>query len=438
MQLDINNNELCFLPLGGCGEIGMNLNLYGFDNAWLMVDCGVTFEGNNTVMADPTFIAERRDQLAGIIATHAHQDHIGAMIEIWELCRVPIYTTPFTAYILKRNFSERGIHGVQIVTVGSLETLDIGPFSVQWLPITHSTPETHALLIRTDVAVILHTADWKIDRGPVIGPAFDQTLFEKLGPVEAVVCDSTNATTPGVSVSEQDVQSGLQQIVQQATGRVVVSCFASNVARLQTLGNIAAACGRYIGVMGRSLNEMTEAAKACGYLDDRFLPIDIDDLGYLPANEVLAIASGSQGEPGAALGRLATDQHPCLNLEADDTVVMSARAIPGNEAEIEALTLQFRDRGIDVVLADEYQLPIHASGHAYQEEIGQLYDWVRPNIAIPVHGETEHMAQNAMIAAKAGVPTQLKGRNGDLFIISSDRGPTVKRQVISTGRVPRG
>lgn len=413
----------------------MNLNLYGHSNAWLMVDCGVTFEGDDVVMADPEFITARRDNLAGIIATHAHQDHIGAMAEIWEQCRVPIYTTAFTAYILRRSFAERGLHDVPIVTVTSGETLDIGPFTTRWLPITHSTPETHAILISCTAGTVLHTADWKIDSNPVVEPAFDHDQFAMLDKVDAVVCDSTNATTPGVSISEGDVQAGLREIIQHATGRVVVTCFASNVARLQTLGTIAATCGRYIGVMGRSLNVMAEAGRACGYLDEDFVSINPDDLGYLPRNEVLAIASGSQGEARAALARLAADRHPALNLDPGDVVVFSARTIPGNEAEIEALTTQFRDRGINVIHADEYQLPIHASGHAYQDELAQMYRWVNPNIAIPVHGEAKHMAKNAIIAKGSGVPAQLQGRNGDLFVIAGVDAPCVRSQAISTGRL---
>ena len=415
----------------------MNLNLYGHGGGWLMVDCGVMFDGDDVMMADPQFITKRREHLAGIIVTHAHQDHIGAMVEVWNRCRVPIYTTPFTAFILRRSFAEAGLSEVPIVTVNSRETLDIGPFTVRWLPITHSTPETHALLISTQAATVLHTADWKIDRYPVVEPGFDHDQFAMLGQVDAVVCDSTNAISPGTSISEGDVRGGLQQVVQQAAGRVVVSCFASNVARLQTLGSIAARCGRYIGVMGRSLNTMAQAGRACRYLDDDFRPISVNDLGYLPRNEVLAIASGSQGEAGAALSRLANDSHPGLNLDAGDLVVFSARTIPGNEKAIAALVSRFRDRGIHVVHADDYELPVHASGHACQDELASMYRWVKPVIAIPVHGEAEHIAQNAAIAKRSGVPAQLQGRNGDLFVIAGAGAPRVRSKIIVTGRITR-
>ena len=412
----------------------MNLNLYGHDGQWLMVDCGVAFEGNDVVAADPAFIESQHDRLAGIIATHAHQDHIGALPALWERFRVPIYTTPFTAYILRRRFAERNLPDVPIITVASGETMEIGPFSARWMPITHSTPETHAILLQCPAATVLHTADWKIDRDPVVGEPFDEDQFAMLDAVDAVVCDSTNATTPGLSVSEKAVLGGLRQVIGQATGRVVVGCFASNVARLQSLGTIAAETGRYVCAMGRSLSLMAEAGRASGYLD-QFSPVLADDMGYLPRHEVLAVASGSQGEPGAALGRLAADTHPAMNLDPGDLVIFSARTIPGNEAEIEAIVSLFRARGIEVVHADEYELPIHASGHACQEELAHLYRWVKPRIAIPVHGEPKHMDENAAIATKSGVGETLRGENGDLFVIAGEGAGHVIRGAVQAGRI---
>ena len=280
----------------------MNLNLFGHDGRWLMVDCGVTFEetldGNEVQMADPQFILDRVDSLVGIVATHAHMDHIGALPYLADQFRCPIYTTPFTAQVLKPKLREAG-SSAQIQIVEPKAQLALGPFNLRWLPITHSTPETNGLLIETAAGTVVHTADWKIDSAPVVGEAFDQSLWQGLGqrPPDAVICDSTNAQNVGHSISEADLYEGLLELVSGATGRVAIGCFASNIARLQTLGRVAAASGRYLCLLGRSLIAMTAAAKACGYLKENFDPIPPSDLGYLPAEEVLILATGSQESP---------------------------------------------------------------------------------------------------------------------------------------------
>ncbi|MEZ5490406.1 MAG: ribonuclease J [Gammaproteobacteria bacterium] len=419
----------------------MNLNLYGHAGQWLMVDCGVTFEkleqrsgaGNQVEMADPSFIGNRNQSLVGIIATHAHEDHIGALPYLWEQFRCPIYTTPFTRNVILHKFRQHGI-AAPVITVNPGDSLQLGPFYIEWLPITHSTPETNALLITTDVGKVLHTADWKLDSAPIAGNAIEPARYRKLGQqkVDAVVCDSTNATQAGHSLSESELFEGLLELVRGSPGRVVVACFASNIARLQTLGNVAFVTGRFLGVLGRSLKRMVGCARAAGYLQENFNPIDALDLGYLLPAETLVLATGSQGEVGAALQRLAMDSHPDLNLAAGDHVVFSAKTIPGNEAEVAALIRAFEARQIRVTHAETHPRPLHASGHPCAEELRQMYQWVRPRVAVPVHGESRHMDHNAAIAREAGVPVQLRGQNGDIFDLLSHR---VHRAVAPVGRL---
>jgi len=450
--------DFWFLPLGGCGEIGMNLNLYGHAGQWLMVDCGVTFErvplasgaqvsqgGNRVEMADPAFIANRSESLVALIATHAHEDHIGAIAHLWDQLRCPIYTTPFTRNVLLRKLREKGI-AAPVLTVQPGETVQLGPFEVTWMPITHSTPETNALLISTPVGRVLHTADWKLDAAPITGDAVDPALFRALASqrVDAIICDSTNATQAGHSISEGELFEGLLAAVRGSEGRVVVSCFASNIARLQTLGYVAHKARRYLGLLGRSLDNMVSCARGAGYLDHHFSPVDASHLGYLPPAEVMAVVTGSQGERGAALHRLALDSHPSVNLCAGDHVIFSAKTIPGNEAEVARLIAAFEARQIRVTHPGHVVLPeaglapepsrrvLHASGHPCSDELRQMYAWVRPRLAIPVHGEARHMRSNADIARAAGVPLQALGQNGDVFDLLTGK---VTRNAAPVGRL---
>ncbi len=435
-------NDLWFLPLGGCGEIGMNLNLFGHDGAWLMVDCGITFEhvagphDTRIQMPDPAFIASRRDRLVGLVATHAHEDHIGAIPLLWPQLNCPVYTTAFTAAVLRNKSAGRGneLPG-PVVEVSPGSSMQLGPFGVQWLPITHSTPDTCALHITTPAGSVLHTADWKLDAEPVVGPAFDAGTYEAVGlsGVDAVICDSTNAPVPGFTPTEAAVAAGLEQLIHQCTGRVVVACFASSIARLQTVAGIAADTGRYLGLLGRSLHTMAGCARGVGLLDERFATITPAHLGYLPREEVLVLATGSQGEPGAALQRLAADSHPHLNLESGDTVIFSARTIPGNEESVARLQAAFKARGIHVVHADNHAGVIHASGHPCAGELDAMYRWLRAPVAVPVHGEARHMAANAEIARAAGVKLPLTGQNGDLFHLAPE--PGIRRRAAAVGRL---
>lgn len=446
-----SSQDLCFLPLGGTGEIGMNMNLYGHDGQWLMIDCGVTFpkpgrvsaDGTvhhsgepDTQMADPAFISARREQLAGLVITHAHEDHIGAVPYLWNQLRCPIYTTRFTAEVLKRKLAEHGLlHRVELHIVAVGERRVIGPFEVDWLALTHSIPDPNALLIRTPLGNIFHTGDWKLDPEPVVGHGFDPQTFRDLAHqgVRAMVCDSTNATVAGHSVSEGQLYPGLQQCVASAPGRVVVTCFGSNIARLLTLARIAAAEGRYLGLLGRSLHNMHQCAQRAGIWPAEVSIIDEQHLGYLPPQEVLAVATGSQGEARTALRRLAAGTHPSVELQRGDRIVFSARAIPGNEDAIEGLIAQLQAQGMEVITAEQSSLPIHASGHPAQQELQQLYQWVQPEIAIPVHGEAEHMRVHAQLAQRSGVNKTLTGRNGDVFMLAPVAG--IQRQVVPVGRV---
>ena len=383
-------------------------------------------------MPDASFIANRNESLCGIIATHAHEDHIGAIHHLWEQFRCPVYTTPFTRNVLLGKLRRAGIDA-PVITVHQNETHTLGPFRVTWLPITHSTPETCALLIESAVGRALHTADWKLDSAPIAGQAVDPQQYVRAGDqgIDAVICDSTNSMREGMSVSESELFEGLLELVQDSSGRVVVGCFSSNVARLQTLGNIARVSGRYLGLLGRSIKRMVTCARSAGYLQENFNVVDSYDMGYLLPGEMLCVATGSQGETGAALSRLAADTHPDMNLAAGDHVVFSAKTIPGNEAGVQGLVRAFEERGIRVTHADDWQRPIHASGHPCAAELREMYGWLRPRIAVPVHGEDMHMLRNAELASSCGVPLAPCGRNGDLFDLVTGQ---VKRSAVNVGR----
>ncbi|WP_395342790.1 ribonuclease J [Ningiella sp. W23] len=445
-----NANDLWFLPLGGTGEIGMNLNLYGHSKAWLMVDCGASFQSPldpkddsnpkaktyDVVAPDASYIEARKDSLCGIVLTHAHEDHIGAVTSIWPNLACPIYATPFTAEVLRRKFYQKGMYeDLPIHVVAPNTTLDIGPFTVTWLDITHSLPEPQAIKITTAVGTIFHTADWKIDKNPVLGVPFDPSVFHSMSKekVLAMVCDSTNALRDGYSASEKSCENGLGKIISQAKGRVVVSCFASNVARLITIVKIANLNGRYVALFGRSLENMVSIARRCGYWPDELKLTHRRHIGYLPPHEVLIIATGSQGEPRAGLAKLASNEHRDCDLDEGDTVIFSSIVIPGNEKPISKIVNTLKSRGIEVIQSESCNETIHASGHPCRNDLIDMYGYVSPQVAIPVHGEAQHMIANAEIAKTTGVPKQLTGKNGDLFILKSHI--SIKRNFVKAGRV---
>ncbi len=444
-----DKSDFWFLPLGGTGEIGMNLNLYGHDGRWLMVDCGVTFESDTDVdgapvnisrahvqMADPQFIADRKDKLDGLIITHAHEDHIGAVPYLWSQLQCPIYTTAYTAEILRRKLKEVGLQDdVPVNIIETDATIDIGVFNVKWVRLTHSIPEPCALVISTPVGRVFHTADWKLDNAPVVGERYQSSDYEALAElnIDAMVCDSTNADVPGWSASEASLYKGLKHHVEQATGRVVITCFGSNIARLSTIADIARETGRHLGLLGRSLINTHSAAKRTGFWKDVETFVDPHHLGYLPRQTVLLVVTGSQGEPRTALNRLSNNSFRDMQLEPGDTVVFSSKVIPGNEDAIASLIERLKAMQIDVITIDNSRLPIHASGHPAVDELKAMYQWVKPACAIPVHGEFHHLRANARVAKSVGVPEQIEGKNGDLFFIAPVRG--IRRGAVKAGRL---
>ena len=414
-------DELLFLALGGSGEIGMNVNLYGCQGKWLMVDLGMSFganeyPGTELMFADPEFIEERRKDLLAIVLTHAHEDHIGAIPYFAADLGVPLYATPFTADLIMRKLEEAGIADAVELNIidddhGSFE---IGPFEITYIPLAHSIAEGNALLIDTPHGRIFHTGDWKLDDEPIIGePATDEELAE-IGDegVLALVCDSTNVFNPVPSGSEGAVYRGLLEEVQRHAGkRVMVTTFASNVARLQTLGEIAQETGRKLCVAGRSLDRIIEVAKANGYLQNFPVTIDFDTAMGMRRGEVLILATGGQGEPRAALSRVAEDNHP-ISLQEGDVVLFSSRQIPGNEIAIGRVQNMLAARGITMVT--DRQSEIHVSGHPGRPELEALYRWLRPEILVPVHGEIRHMMEQARVGEAAGIAHNIRQKNGDI------------------------
>jgi len=430
-------DELLFLPLGGAGEIGMNLNLYGHAGKWLAIDCGVTFGDDTTpgidlIMPDPAFIAERRDELVGLVLTHAHEDHLGAVPYLWPRLNCRVYATPFAAAVLRRKLRETGLQDkVPITELPMSGHVMLAPFDLELVTLTHSIPEPNAVVIRTPCGTVLHTGDWKLDPEPLVGPLTDEAALRHLGEegVLAMVCDSTNALVPGASGSEAEVRQGMMKLVAGRAGRVAVACFASNIARLETAALVAQAHGRHAGLVGRSLYRMEEAARETGYLKDLPPFVDEHDLGFLPRETVLMLCTGSQGEPRSALARIARGQHPNVSLEPGDTVIFSSRVIPGNERAIGRLQDDLTRLGVEIVTARDAF--VHVSGHPAREELATMYSWVRPRIAVPVHGEHRHMRAHAALARECQVPQAAVAENGQVLRLA----PGVAEIV---GEVPSG
>lgn len=401
--------DLAFLPLGGTGEIGMNLNLYRYGGKYLAVDCGIGFGGNETpeaeiIMPDPSFIAERRDKLVGLIITHAHEDHVGAVAHLWRQLRCPVYTTKFTAAVLRRKLGEAQLlNEVKIHVIPPGGSFELAPFSLQFIQVAHSTPESQALAIRTPAGLVVHTGDWKLDPNPLVGPPTDEAAFKALGDegVLALVCDSTNALVEGHSGSELDVRRSLAGLIRGLTGRVVVTCFASNVARVESVVVAARDAGRSVALIGRSLRNLEAAARETGYL--KTLPdfVEEDRIDDIPDDNLLILITGSQGEPRSALSRVAADSHQTLSLGEGDTVIFSSRMIPGNERAIGAVQDNLVRRGVRVMTDSDHM--VHVSGHPARDELRKLYRLVRPKFSVPVHGEWRHLAAHAALAEELGV-----------------------------------
>jgi ribonuclease J len=413
-------DELLFLPLGGAGEIGMNLNLYGHAGKWLMVDLGIAFgddtmPGVEIVMPDPAFIVERRDALAGIVLTHAHEDHLGAVADLWPRLKAPVYATPFAASVLRRKLTEAGlVDDVPVTEIPLGASFTVAPFELEMITMTHSIPEPNALAIRTKLGTVFHTGDWKIDPNPLLGEVTDEATLKRIGEegALAMVCDSTNVFVEGEAGSESTVRANLEKLVKTRKGRVAVTCFASNVARVESVAKAAVAAGRHPVLSGRALQKMIESAQDCGYLIDFPECVSERDAGYLPRDKVLYICTGSQGEPRAAMAKIASGEHRDIVLEGGDCAIFSSRVIPGNERSVGRLQNDLMAHGVEIVT--DRDADIHVSGHPARDELVRMYQWIRPKIAVPVHGEVRHMVEHAALARTCQVPETIVAPNGTM------------------------
>lgn len=420
----VTGDELVFLPLGGSNEIGMNLNAYGFGppqaRKWIIVDIGVTFAaeehlpGVELILPDPAYL-EGEDVL-GIVLTHAHEDHIGAIAHLWPRFKVPVWATPFTAALVREKLREKGLEKqVRMHEVPLKHRFQLGPFGIEYVTITHSIPEPNGLAIHTPLGTVLHTGDWKIDPDPLLGETTDVTRLREIGQagVLAMVCDSTNVFSPGESGSEAGVREEMIKVVAEQTGKVAVACFASNVARMLSAVEAARRTGRTVCLVGRSMIRIAGCARAVGLIDPQTSFVDPAQAGYLPADKVLYLCTGSQGEPRAALSQIAEGRHPHVTLNEGDSVLFSSREIPGNERAIYDLQNRLAVRGVKVVTA--HDRPIHVSGHPCRDELAAMYAWVRPKVAVPTHGEHRHLVEHAKLAEGLQVPASIVMQNGAML-----------------------
>jgi ribonuclease J len=429
-------DELVFLPLGGSNEIGMNFNLYGYGpphaRKWIVVDLGVTFGDQTTpgveiILPDPEFIEEHARDIIGIVLTHAHEDHIGAVAWLWPRLKAPLYATPFTAFLLREKLREKDLlDEAEITEVPLGGSITLGPFEVELITLTHSIPEPNGLAIRTPLGVVLHTGDWKIDPDPLLGGVTDEGAIRRLGDagVLAMVCDSTNVFVDGVAGSEADVRTALTTLIRDLKGKVAVACFASNVARMDSVIRAAEAAGRRVCLVGRSMIRMAAAARSVGLMADVQAFLSESEAGALPENKVLYLCTGSQGEPRAALARIADGSHPHVKLGAGDSCVFSSRIIPGNEIPIRNLQNRLADRGVRLYTERDHP-GIHVSGHPCRDELAEMYRWARPQIAVPTHGERRHLLEHVAFARDLQVPQQVAPRNGDMVRLAPGRADIV-------------
>jgi ribonuclease J len=428
--MDAATGDLAFLPLGGTGEIGMNLNLYRCGGKYLAVDCGIGFAGAehpevDVMLPDPAFLAERRDRLVGLVITHAHEDHIGAVAWLWPQLRCPVYATPFAAAVLRRKLGEAGlVDQVKLVVVPPGGSFELPPFRLQYIRVAHSIPEAQALAIRTPAGNVLHTGDFKLDPDPLVGPRTDEAALAAFGDegVLAMVCDSTNAMVEGHSGSEGEVRRNMSALIRSLRGRVAVTCFASNVARVESVALAARDAKRAVAVVGRSLRNLDAAARECGYLKGVPPFLSEDAANDIDDDSLVILVTGSQGEPRSALARIAADQHPRIELGEGDTVVFSSRVIPGNERAIGTVQDNLVRRGVRLMTDADHM--IHVSGHPARDELRKLYKLVRPRVSVPVHGEWRHLSAHAELAQEAGI-TPLLIEDGDIVSLAPGRAEVV-------------
>ncbi len=436
--------NLLFCPLGGSGEIGMNMNLYAYgteeNQKWIIVDMGVTFAddsvpGVDLIYPDAGFIIDKKDDLLGIVLTHAHEDHIGSISHIWPKLKCKIYATPFTSVLIQEKFKEKKIDITNYLKIVELNSqITLGPFEIDFVTLTHSILEPNGLSITTPEGVILHTGDWKVDPNPLIGNKVDEKKLKSIGEkgVIAMICDSTNVFSPGRAGSENDVRESLLKIIASQKKRVLVTSFASNVARMESIFYIAKQTNRNISLVGRSMNRIYKAAKQCGYLKDVIDPVDPREANKISKDRIILLCTGSQGEPMGALNRIANDIHPDVNIESGDTVIFSSKIIPGNEKKLYALQNSIVKRDIEVIT--EENAFVHVSGHANREDLKDMYQWVKPKCVVPVHGEHRHMKEHISFAKEMQIPFTLKVENGNIIKISKNQKPEIIDQA-PTGKI---
>ena len=436
--------ELFFCPLGGSGEIGMNMNLFGYgtpeDTKWLIVDMGVTFAdesvpGIDLIYPDPGFIIDKKKDLLGIVLTHAHEDHIGAVAHIWPKLKCNIYSTPFTSVLVKEKFKEKKIDIEKYLKIVQLNgSIKLENFNVEFVTLTHSILEPNGLIIKTPMGTILHTGDWKCDPNPLIGDSINEKRLKEIGNegVVVMICDSTNVFNPGRAGSENDVRNSLLKIMKNINKRIIVTSFASNVARMETIFYCAEKTGREISLVGRSMNRIFKAARQCGYLDKVKEPIDPRDAKKIPREKIVLLCTGSQGEPNGAMMRITSDIHPDIAIEKEDTVIFSSKIIPGNEKKLFKMHNQLVKNGIEVI-SEENEF-VHVSGHPNREDLKDMYNWIKPRSVIPVHGEHRHMAEHINFAKEMQVPYPLQVENGDVVKIPKNGKPEIVDKA-PTGRM---
>ncbi|HTK35155.1 MAG TPA: ribonuclease J [Caulobacteraceae bacterium] len=443
-MIPAKNDELVFLPLGGSNEIGMNFNLYGFgppdDRKWIIVDVGVTFgdpstPGVDIIMPDPSFIEDQAENILGIVLTHAHEDHIGALGWLWPRLKAPLFATPFTAFLIREKLRDANIlDEVSLTEVPLGGKVKLGPFEVTYFAVAHSIPEPNGLAIKTPLGTILHTGDWKLDDAPMVGAVADMGAIRRFGDegVLAMVCDSTNVFVEGESGSEEGVSEALFKLIGGLKGRVAVACFASNVARLDSVIRAAEHAGRRVALVGRSMHRITAAAKSVGLLSDVKPFIADTECGHFPPDKILYLCTGSQGEARAALSRIADGSHPHVKLGEGDSCIFSSRVIPGNDIPIRNLQNKLADRGVRLYTERDHP-GIHVSGHPCRGELAQMYQWVRPQIAVPTHGERRHLLEHVAFARDLQVPEQIAPRNGDMVRLAPGRAAVIAE--VESGRL---
>ncbi|OHV16814.1 MBL fold metallo-hydrolase [Methylorubrum extorquens] len=437
-------DELVFVPLGGVGEIGMNAGLYGIgpekQRKWIMVDCGMGFAGEeglpgiDLMFPDLTFIEERKKDLLAIFITHAHEDHIGAISELWPRIKAPVYATRFAKNLLEtRRLSEPGAPKVDLREIKPGRRVTVGPFEIEFVPVAHSIPESNAVAIRTEHGLVLHTGDWKLDDTPVAGDSTSPEAFTALGDegILALICDSTNVLREGRSPSESEVSATLHKLIENAPHRVAVTTFASNVARIRAVAEAAQACGRQVIAVGRAMDRVIDVARECGYLDGLPDFLSAESYSHIPRDKVVCLLTGSQGEPRAAMSRVSRHDHPAISLTAGDRVIFSSRAIPGNERDVGSIINDLIEDGIEVI-TDRTEL-VHVSGHPRREEMVTMYSWTRPKAVVPVHGEALHLDEHARFARSQGVESVVKARNGAVVRLAPGKPEVVEH--VRAGRL---